>query len=77
MGAFTSSVVTKTTVPPSVHQTNNVLMCPIAFVPIVLTMPENMFTAHAIAAISNLVRLLPCPTSAKDERYRAALDDKS
>jgi hypothetical protein len=26
-------------------------------------MPENIFTAHATAAISNLVRLLPCATS--------------
>lgn len=65
--------MTKTTVPPRVHQTLNVLMRPIAFVPIVLIMPENMFTAHAIAVISTLVKVLPCPTSAMDERYRATL----
>jgi len=44
-----------------------------AFVPMVLTMPENMFTAHAIAAISTLSKVLPCPTSAMDAIYRATL----
>lgn len=65
--------MTKTTVPPSVHQTLNVLMRPIAFVPMVLIMPENIFTAHAIAVISNLVKVRPWPTSTIDARYRATL----
>jgi len=72
-GAFTSRVMTKTTVPPSVHQTLKVLMRPTAFVPTVLIMPENMFTAHAIPVISNLVKVLPWPISAMDARYRATL----
>jgi hypothetical protein len=75
-GAFTSSVMTSTNVPPSVHQTLNVLIRPIAFVPIVLMMPENIFMAHAIAVISTRVKVLPCPTSAIDAMYRATLDEK-
>lgn len=75
-GAFTSRVMARTSVPPSVHQTLNVLIRPIAFVPTVLIMPENMFMAHAIAVISTLVKVLPCPTSAIDARYRATLDAK-
>jgi hypothetical protein len=39
----------------------------------VLIMPEHMFMAHAIAVISTLVKVLPCPTSAMDARYRATL----
>ena len=73
MGAFTSRVTTRKTVPPSVHQTNIVLIYPIAFVPMLLIMPENMFAAHVIATISSLVKVLP-PTSAMDAIYRATLD---
>jgi len=49
MGAFTSRVTTRKTVPPRVHQTNIVLICPIAFVPMLLIMPENMSAAHVIS----------------------------
>ena len=65
-GALTKSVMTRTNVPPSVHQTLNELMLPIALVPIVFMIPESMFTPQAMAAISTLVSVRPWPTSASD-----------
>lgn len=58
-GAFTSSVMTSTSVPPRVHHRLKVLMLPMAFVPMVLMMPDAMFTPHAIAVTSTLVRVRP------------------
>lgn len=72
-GAFTRRVMTRTNVPPSVHHKLNVLICPIALVPIVLMIPDKMFTPHAIAATSTLVRVRPWPTSASDAKYSATL----
>ena len=72
-GALTSKVMTRTNVPPNVHHRLNALMCPIALVPTVLMIPERMFTPQAIAAISTLVRVRPCPASARDAKYRATL----
>ena len=68
VGALTSKVTTRTTVPPSVHHTLNALIRPMAFVPIVLRTPEKILTAHATAAISTLVSCLPDPISAQDAR---------
>lgn len=72
-GAFTSSVITSTNVPPNVHQTFKVHTRPMAFVPIVLTTPEVILTAQAIAAISTRVKDRPWPTSAIEAMYNATL----
>ena len=72
-GAFTRSVITSTKVPPNVHQTLKVLIRPMAFVPIVLTMPEEILTAQAIAVISTRVRDRFWPTSAIEAMYNATL----
>ena len=58
-GAFTRSVITSTNVPPNVHQTLKVLIRPMAFVPIVLTMPDIILIAQATAAISTRVKDRP------------------
>lgn len=76
-GALTRRVMTSTKVPPRVHQTLNVLMPPIAFVPTVFIMPDAMFTPNAITAISTRVRMRLWPTSARDARYSATLDGSS
>lgn len=72
-GDFTSRVMARTKVPPRVHQTLNELILLIALVPKVFMIPERIFTPHAMAAISNLVRDLPWPTSAREARYNATL----
>lgn len=77
VGALTSSVITRTNVPPSVHQRLNELMEPIAFVPMVFMIPDAMLIPQDIAAISTRVKVRPCPTSAREAIYNAVLAEIS
>ena len=72
-GDFTSRVMDRTKVLPSVHQTLNELILLIALVPKVFMIPERILMPHAMETTSNLVRVLPRPTSARDARYNATL----
>ncbi len=65
-GAFANSVITRTKVPPMVHQRLKELIWPTAFVPTVLSIPDARLTPHAIAVISTRVSEMFWPISIKD-----------
>ena len=73
-GALTSSVITRTRVPPTVHQTLKELIRLIALVPIVLTIPDAKFTPQTMPVISILVNDVCCPISIRKAMHNAALE---